>query len=119
MNEVFGKSYRLRKKRNTFSAPQRIQRERRSRARIKSLLPDPCMTKCAFRASTSRERRLSHEPAHSEFAFLRVSVSPWWVLDRPRQPQLRRDPFHGLNAERDVLFQIDAEVGSAVDDVVA
>ena len=46
------------------------------------------------------------------------------VLQRPQgrtnspQPQLRRNSFHRLNAERDVLFQIDAQIGRAVDDVI-
>ena len=41
------------------------------------------------------------------------------LISASRQPQLSRDPFHRLNAERDVLFQIDAQIGSAVDDVIA
>src|SRR5262249_50761945 len=36
-----------------------------------------------------------------------------------RQPQILGDRFHRLNAERDVLFQVDSHVGGAVDDVVA
>lgn len=31
------------------------------------------------------------------------------------QPQLPRNPLHRLNAERDVFFQVDAQIGGAVD----
>jgi len=37
----------------------------------------------------------------------------------PRQPQLSRNAFHRLDAERDVLFQVDAQIRSAVEDVIA
>jgi hypothetical protein len=47
------------------------------------------------------------------------AVCSVYVPSRLRQPHLSRDPPHCLNAERDVLLQIDAKVGSAVDDVIA
>jgi hypothetical protein len=53
------------------------------------------------------------------FPPLRKERSGSGLHTAPRQPQLCRDPFHRFNAERDVLFQIDAQIGSAVDDVIA
>ena len=37
----------------------------------------------------------------------------------PGQSQLRRNRFHRLDAEGDVLLEVDAHLGGAVDDVVA
>jgi len=34
------------------------------------------------------------------------------------QPQLHRDSSHRLNAEGDVLLQVNAQIGDAVDDVI-
>ena len=44
---------------------------------------------------------------------------PSIVRSISRQPQLPGNPFHRLNAECDVLFQINAQICSAVDNVIA
>jgi hypothetical protein len=74
------------------------------------------------KARTSRHQLLrfgNFRGLSSILAFLRASMSPWLDLTISRQPQLCRNPLHRLNTKRDMLFQIDAQIGCAVDDVIA